>query len=159
MDVSEAKQFFRYDPDTGFLFRIARNHKTGRLGQITNKDNHGYIIVIHRGRRLKAHRLAWLLKTGELPRGQIDHINGIRDDNRWCNLRTVTPAENAQNSRVRVDSKSGVTGVAYLQHCDRWMAYINAYGVRRYIGYFTRKEDAISARKAAELLYHPVRSA
>lgn len=43
------------------------------------------------------HRLIWKVVTGEDPQGVIDHINGIRDDNRFENLRDVPPSVNAMN--------------------------------------------------------------
>lgn len=159
MDAAEAREFFRYDSDNGVVFRTARSHKAGRLGPVTTKDNHGYVVATHKGRRHKAHRLAWLIKTGEWPDGQIDHVNGDRADNRWCNLRLATPFENAQNTKVRKDCASGVTGVMFMPRLNRWVAYINARNTRRYLGYFTTKETAIAARKTAEQVYHPTRPA
>lgn len=52
--------------------------------------------MIH-GYHYKASRLAWLYMTGEWPKYEMDHINHVKDDNRWVNLRDVTPAENCAN--------------------------------------------------------------
>lgn len=159
MDYAEASAFFSYDPTTGELRRIARNHKAGKLGLVTSKDSKGYLVVVHKGRAYKGHRVAWLLATGEIPEGIVDHKNRDRADNRWVNLRLVSAAGNSQNCKVRADSASGVTGVVFLEHCKRWYSYLNLGGRRLNLGYYSSVDQAISARKAAELVYHPLRSA
>jgi hypothetical protein len=152
-------EHFEYDPMTGNLYRTRRNHKAGKLGLVTAKDSHGYIIVSHKGRKLKGHRLAWLLQTGTLPTCEIDHINRDRSDNRWCNLRLATSSENSQNCSVRADNKSGVSGVYYVASINQWWAYINVNRRRICLGYHPTLDSAAAARKAAESVYHPRRSA
>jgi hypothetical protein len=61
----------------------------------------------------REHRLAWLYMTGEWPTHEIDHINGDRVDNRFCNLREATASENRWNSRKRVNNTSGYKGVSW----------------------------------------------
>ena len=49
------------------------------------------------------HRMVWEAFRGPIPEGmQIDHINGVKDDNRLANLRCVTPKENQRNPVTRV---------------------------------------------------------
>jgi hypothetical protein len=60
----------------------------------------------------KEHRLAWLYMTDAWPKREIDHVNGGRIDNRFCNLREATPAENRRNSRNRINNTSGFKGVS-----------------------------------------------
>jgi HNH endonuclease len=50
-------------------------------------NSDGYRVIEIDETEYFAHDLAWLWMTGEFPKGQIEHINGIKDDNRWCNLR------------------------------------------------------------------------
>lgn len=83
-----------YCPTTGGF----RWWKTGRYAGGA-KD--GYVIIRVFGRNFPAHRLAWLLHTGEWPTGVVDHINRNRADNRASNLRDVTPTENARNRVFR----------------------------------------------------------
>lgn len=66
-----------------------------RVGNLTRA---GYIQVYIAGRKYMAHRLVWKIVTGNDPEGIIDHINGIRDDNRIENLRDVSFTGNAANA-------------------------------------------------------------
>jgi len=92
--------------------------------------------------------------TGEWPKVDIDHINGRRDDNRWCNLREVTRKENCRNRKRPKTNTSGCIGVSQRENSGKWRAYINNDKNKRvYIGDFTSKEEAIAARKAAEIKY------
>jgi hypothetical protein len=58
------------------------------------------------------HRVAWLLVHGTWPADQIDHINGVRDDNRLCNLREATAQQNLQSRPMHKRNKLGVKGVS-----------------------------------------------
>lgn len=93
-----------YDPVTGRLWWKVpkRGHNIGRCAGAT--DNKGYINIGIDGTRYKAHRLIWLIETGSFPDKSvpIDHINMIKDDNRFCNLRLATNSQNKMNS-TRID--------------------------------------------------------
>jgi hypothetical protein len=105
----------------------------------------------------QAHRLAFLWMTGSFPASEVDHINGVRDDNRWGNLRAVTPTQNAQNQRLPSNNKSGVIGVHWNKQANRWCARIKVNGRVVHIGLFSTLEEAVAARaKANEKYgYHP----
>lgn len=83
----------------------------------------------------------------------IDHINGIRYDNRKQNLRTATRAQNTENAKKYATNKSGYKGVFYRAKWDRWEASITVNSKRLHLGVFKNYEDAILARKAAEGKY------
>lgn len=73
----------------------------------------GYIRISRGNKILYLHRWLWKMKNGPIPAGYtIDHINGIRTDCRWCNLRCVPIVINLRNSTKRSDNTSGVTGVS-----------------------------------------------
>ena len=89
-DIERLNEIFIHDPETGFIYK-----KVG----CSNPD--GYMYVYVDGKQYAFHRLIWKLETGKDPEGVIDHINGIRNDNRIANLRDVTQAENMKNTRSR----------------------------------------------------------
>ena len=84
---------------------------------------------------------------------KIDHIDGVRSNNKITNLRDVTPAENMKNVSMRSDNTSGVTGVLYRQDIGKWQAGIGVSGEHKHLGVYVRKEDAVAARIDAECRY------
>lgn len=149
----ELKELLHYDPDTGGFTRKVSESNRVKVGDVAGWRSEGYIRMRVRGKFYFAHRLAFLYMTGEWPEDQIDHINHIRDDNRWCNLREVSNQENHKNKPKRKDNTSGVTGVCWDKTNKKWWAQIKAEGKVKNLGCFTSKEDAIKARKEAEIKY------
>lgn len=96
-----------------------------------------------------AHRIAWLLATGEWPRDQIDHIDGDRANNRFVNLREANHAINNRNARMRTNNTSGVCGVNWDSAKGKWRATININGRKKELGRFVDISDAINARLSA----------
>ncbi|EKM0569584.1 HNH endonuclease [Escherichia coli] len=145
---------FLYDPVTGRLHHKAnrRRVKTGSYADSTRRaDGYRQVALRLDGKQyqLKAHRVAWILAHGAIPHGkQIDHINGIRDDNRLCNLRLVTQRENDQNRRK-------ARGYSWNKGCSKWEAYIRVDGVLRHLGLFTTEAAARAAYLKAKARYHP----
>jgi HNH endonuclease len=88
------------------------------------------------------------------PGVQIDHRNGNGLDNRRENLRLATNTQNSYNARRSRRNTSGIKGVSWNKHNQRWEAYIRANGKRRHLGYYQQLEDAAAARTKAELEYH-----
>lgn len=99
------------------------------------------------------HRLLTGAKSGEI----VDHINGNGLDNRRCNLRKCSTVENGRN-RVKLASHntSGVTGVHFNKRIKRWTVSVAVNGRRKHIGCYADKEEAITARRFAELSYYGV---
>lgn len=154
------KELLHYDPETGiFINKISRGgQKVGAVsGGIMPGYCGGYIRIRLDQRRYLAHRLAWLYMTGNLPEKQIDHINHVRGDNRFSNLRESTQAENTRNASMCHLNKSGKTGVYFHKKNMKWAAQIGHGSNKEYLGSFDYKHEAISARKQAELKrgYHP----
>lgn len=87
-----------------------------------------------------------------------DHINGNKLDNRKKNLRTVTPSQNAVNSKIQKNNKSGYKGVSWKKRKNRksgiWSSYIRVNGKYIFIGEFHKKTDAINAFRTSALKYH-----
>jgi hypothetical protein len=142
----EALRFnFTYDPESGEIKRI----KGGRA--FVSLDSHGYLQGRVNGVLVLAHRAAWALHYGTWPDGQIDHINGQRDDNRLENLRIVSATDNARNAKVRSDSSTGHPGVGWHSRYNKWIARIGIKGRQKTLGYYASLADAVSARRAAEI--------
>ncbi|MDF3858123.1 HNH endonuclease [Achromobacter denitrificans] len=155
LTADEARALLAYDPATGALVwrkAVSRNVKAG--GKAGSMDPRGYgQIRLHR-RQYMAHRLVWLLHYGEWPKGEIDHIDGNRANNRICNLREVDRSINTQNlRRAKKNSRSGVLGVS--RSGTRWQAHIQANNQQFYLGTFSTPELAHAAYLTAKRALHP----
>lgn len=140
------KELFNYNPDTGQITRIKDRRGSARAGDIAGTyDKYGYIVVTLQGKMYKAHRLAWLYQTGSWPEGHIDHLNNIRDDNRWSNLRSVSQRENNLNRKPYHKSVSKYKGVCWLRNNNKWMAALSFKGKRYYLGLFDCEHEAAIA--------------
>lgn len=152
--AEQAKTALDYNPETGLFTWKIRAAKHINIGAIAGgHDSHGYLRISIQGTRRQAHRIAWLLMTGCWPADQIDHINGIRDDNRWRNLRCVTHHENQRNMAKYSSNTSGVTGVCWHKQRGKWKSEIKGDMRKIYLGLYITLFDAAAARKSAELLY------
>lgn len=115
----------------------------------SKKTDSGYIIISINKTLFRAHRLAWLLVHGTMPRHEIDHINGRRDDNSMANLRDVPKMENVKNKRLLKNNKSGYHGITKHPNGKfRVKGYMKDAQV--HLGYFSSLKDAILARKDFE---------
>lgn len=169
--VEELREIVDYDALTGALsWRLRPRHffscdrdwstwNTRYAGKpaFSTRWKNGYLAGHLFKKTLLAHRVAWALLTGSWPEAQIDHINGRRADNRASNLRSVSPLQNQQNVKQRQDNTSGTKGVDFKKNTQVWRARMRENGRDVLLGYFTDKESAIAARKAAErdAGYHP----
>lgn len=148
-DIALVNVLLEYNPDTGRLtWRISsgKAKKASLAGCLID----GYRTIGIQGRLYRAHRLAWLIHHGVEPVGDLDHINGDRDDNRIVNLRQATHAENMHNRRADHDNTSGIKGVCWNRFKNKWMAYVNG----RHVGYFDTKDEAAEAVQKRRLELH-----
>ena len=151
---SELKEVLEYNPDTGvFTWKktVSSRAKTGDVAG--SKNNRRYINIRVNKKQYMAHRLAYFYMTGNFPENQIDHINHIRDDNRWSNLRDATHSQNQANQLKRKNNKSGYKGVAYYKRDKKWHARIMYMKKRIHLGCYNTPEEASEAykKKAIEL--------
>lgn len=92
------------------------------------------------------HRIIWLWKTGVWPAREIDHKNGIRTDNRWCNLRIATRLQqNANQKLYNRKNKSGIKGIFWHEECKGYAAVIHANGKKIWLGAHDSKDLAVAA--------------
>jgi hypothetical protein len=139
------KELLHYDPETGvFTWREFRRGKAVAGSVAGSLNPTGYIHIYVDNNPYKAHRLAWLYTNGAWPEKFIDHINGVRDDNRLCNLRAVTNQENVCNIKnARSDSTTGLLGVGARR--NKFVATVRHKGQRFFLGYFDTAEEAYAA--------------
>lgn len=104
----------------------ARSEKGAKAGSLSGT---GYYAVRRLGKNILCHRIVWELHNGPIPEGMlIDHINGIKTDNRIENLRLATKAQNVQNQRMQRSNTSGVKGLS--RHGQIWAGQIRCNGTR-----------------------------
>jgi hypothetical protein len=162
-----------YDPATGVLRWRARTPDMFKPGNKTAESNcqgwnskyagrpagmigpSGYVVVMIDYGNFMAHRLIWKMVHGRDP-FEIDHIDGVRQNNLVSNLRDVSRRQNNCNRRVRKDSTSGILGVYWEARRKKWVIDARLNGERR-IGSFSTIEEAAAARKRVdvELGFHP----
>lgn len=149
-----------YNPETGLATwrwrsDLRQSCNTRMVGKpaFNSKDSRGYYRGQVCGKQLLLHRVAWAIYYGEWPTGQIDHINGDRQDNRIANLRDVSRVENMRNKGRSRKNTSGTTGVYWHFGKQKWTAEIRIGGDNKHLGYFAKIKDAIAARKAGSRLY------
>jgi hypothetical protein len=162
IEPSILRELISYNADTGILTwneRVEKHFPNRRAWKIWNTRYagkpafcriRGYLRIRVTGQALFAHRVAWAIYHGRWPIDQLDHINGITDDNRIQNLREVNNAENSRNSKKPAHNKSGRIGVNYLKKNKKWRAEIGYEGSNFHLGSFDTFEAACAAREWAE---------
>jgi hypothetical protein len=153
MNINELKTLFSYDPDIGVIRWIAKGKGMIKKKAAGTLLHSGYLGICIGPKRWQAHRIAWALHHGAWPKDQIDHINGIKIDNRICNLREATNSQNGKNLGLSKANKSGVKGVSFENYTQRWKASIKVENKTISLGRFNSIEDAAKARQLAEQHY------
>jgi len=168
--ITTLRQLLDYNPDTGaFVWRkklpemveairpstqhrIAKNWNARFSGKpaFINVSVRGYYTGSIGCVRCYAHRVAWAMHYGEWPDGEIDHINGDRLDNRMCNLRVASRAEQMRNLCIQERNATGVIGVWWDDERKKYQAYIKVNGRRVHLGRFDNLDNAKQARATAE---------
>lgn len=135
---------FHYDSTTGKITRDDRKNSNGSI------DKDGYLILKIKKNQFKAHRIAWFLYYGVMPTMELDHINHDRLDNRICNLREVSRADNNRNERWKENAVTGVRGVHYDSKTKGLLArYTTRICGKAYR--FRTLEEAVEFRKSHSL--------
>lgn len=151
---TELKKLIRYEEDSGMFYwlcdRGSQKIKGTRAGYLHAS---GYRRIKIKGALYKEHRLAFLYMKGSFPKDGVDHINGVKDDNRWVNLRGCTQIANNKNSAMRKDNRTGCRGVHFSKLERKWKAFISNKGCNIHLGTFSDFFEAVCARKSAERRY------
>lgn len=139
----ELKEILAYDAGTGDFTWIVSPSNRVKIGSSAGSDTGtGYLRIRISGKDYKAHRLAFLFVEGCLPKDQVDHINRVRNDNRWMNLRHATAAENSTNKSENASNAKAKGGIFWLSKRKRWQARIRIAGRVVHLGAFRTKESA-----------------
>ena len=139
--VETLREYFSYDPETGVVARVRTNkYYPNGLGPVGSAEKHGHLVV-RIGRSIyKLHRLAWKLHTGEEPPVRLDHANGNPADNRWCNLRPCSHAQNIANGKRRSVLLPGAYRIG-----RKFKASGKLDGKNVYLGLFKTEQEAHDA--------------
>ena len=148
--VDEIKKYFRYEKETGNIYRTVdqRTNKVLRepkliLDHITYR---GYKSLFFRGKNYLQHRIAYAITNNKSYFGIIDHIDGNKLNNRIDNLQVTT---NSFNVFKQFKENKGVSQMRNGQ----WEAYITIKNKRYGLGIFDTKKEALASRYGAEILY------
>jgi len=143
-----------YNKKTGIWTEKIRR-KGVKIGGIIGCVNQlGYRVISIDQKRYQSSRLAFLYIEGYFPENDIDHINRIKDDDRWENLRHVSHQCNVRNSGEFKTNTSGIKGVYWKKDKKKWSGGIKINGKSLHLGYFNSKIDAAKARWEAEKKYN-----
>lgn len=154
MNIDRLHELFDIDPATGVITRrtSVRGYPAGcEAGGLSTK---GYRQLRVDGKQVEGHRVAWALYHGVWPTHQVDHRNGVRDDNRRDNLRAATRSQNSMNRGPARTNTSGRKGVTWNKHSKKWMASIKAGGRGKTLGHFGDLDAAAQAYQQAAVQFH-----
>lgn len=160
------KECLTYDPETGiFTWNIRplshfkkesiykawnTNYSRKEAGNI-NSDSGYRQIRIDNKKLYMAHRLAFLYMEGYFPENEVDHMDRVRSNNKWDNLREVSSKCNHQNCSLAKNNNSGICGVYWHKGRGKWRSYIVFSNKQVNLGYFVDFNDAVMARYNEEL--------
>jgi hypothetical protein len=145
LTAARLRELVIYDPESGrFTWRVSRvacraGDECGRISR------HGYREICVDYKLHRACRLAVLYMTGSWPAECVDHINRVRSDDRWANLRECTKKQNGGN----VPARNGIKGVSWDKTRGKWLVQARLGGVRKNLGRYDDPEEAAAVFRAA----------
>ena len=162
MNIEEIKLLqstFEYNKDTGLVsWKVNRKGKgickkqERSIGDVELTLATNYYVVCFNSKTYYIHKLAFVLVEGREV-FQADHIDQNKLNNKWNNLRPADYFINSKNVPLRVDNTSGQVGVSKCLDRDRWRARISINGKCVLIGWYKTFQEAVEARKDAELKF------
>lgn len=159
LTIDKLVSALEYNPETGALIfkerpnaRPCWNARHAGKPALSSLGPDGYFRGYLFSKMTLAHRIAFAIYTGRTDIGFIDHVNGLRNDNRAVNLREVSRLENAKNKARPSNSTTGYIGVSQT-YDGKFRAYITVHNKTIHLGRFAKIEAAISARENAQQVY------
>ena len=149
---SELKQKLHYSPETEIFTRFISNNELKIIKNLANSK--GYIEIRINGIKYKSHRLAWLYVYGNFPNKSLDHINGIKTDNRIKNLREANQSENLKNIGIGKNNTSGIKGASFDKNSGKWKSQGCLNYKKVHIGLYESAEEAGIAYLEFAKKYH-----
>jgi len=154
LSLQRVRILLAYEPKTGSFSWKANVANVKAGSKAGSKNALGYLLVRIDKCQVYAHRLAWFYVYGVWPDQQVDHINGVRDDNSIGNLRLASQSQNSCNGALRSTNTSGYRGVSWSKDKKKWVSRIVKDRKQHVLGYFASKEEAYYAYlKAARELH------
>lgn len=145
------REIIDYDPAEG-TFRWAVSRRGARKGDPCGRIcQFGYREIGVDYGLYRANMIAWAIMTGQWPDKDVDHINRVKSDNRWFNLRIANRSQNNGNEGLRTTNTSGRKGVVWDKDRRKWRAQIGVGGKVRNLGRFDKIEDAAAAYDKAAM--------
>lgn len=130
---------YLYYKNGKLYWKISTNRNAKAGSKVGGKCSNGYISIGLLGKRYYAHRVIWEMHNGPIPKElTIDHINGVRDDNRIENLQLLTQT---QNNQRRFNTKG------YSLHRGKYLAQKKFNRKEYNLGVYGTKCGAYMAHK------------
>lgn len=139
-------ELFFYHEDGYLVNRVSRG-KSARVGQRVGRGKpKSYRQVTVDGVTYREHCLIWLLWHKEWP-DVVDHIDHDITNNRIENLRSVRHKDNIRHGNGRQ------AGLYQSKSTGKWHAGIYVDCVKKHLGCFETREQALEARLKAQEEY------
>jgi len=150
-----ADEWLNYDPLTGIFTWKKKPKSKAQVGdQVGTTSPYGYVMLKVKGKRSAAHRVAWLMHFGEMPRMMIDHINNNPSDNRISNLRLATYPQNGWNRKSNKNNMCGLKGAHFHKATGKYRARIMVNGQEHHLGDFDSAKEAHETYCKAASVFH-----
>lgn len=143
----ELKEILHYNPDTG-VFTYKADSKLVTAGNEAGWLDNGYTRLKINGISYRCHRLAFIYMLGREPIGHVDHIDNLRCNNKWDNLREDAEKVNHWNRNLQANNTSGIKGVHWDKRKERYIAQIQVHGKKKQVGAYKTVEEATTAIQA-----------
>jgi len=138
-----------YNPMSGRFTDAKSNYRDTTIGA------DGYRTISIGGKTYKAHRLIFLLSGQNISEKEVDHIDNIRSNNTWINLRIVSKKQSQANALLRTDSSTKIKGLTFHKSKKLWVGRVQ-HNKKRYEVSSKTKEIAIEKLEKLRIRVHGI---